>query len=255
MKKAFIVLLALSACLLWGCGGSEESEAELSIPPLSTDGRTVIVLDAGHGFGDPGCSSEYMVGNEADVTIDMVMLLQNALIERGAEVVLTHDGEKYPSEQEIITLCTENGIDYREDLVTEDGVFSAYERGIYVLALSKDTEIDFFVSVHVNSFTDPSVDRYELYYCNKNPHTALLSGLCETLSARLDNATKTAALDYKDAYIVTKYGSYPSLLVETGYASNEQAAQKLNSPKWREEFCNILAEEIINAILKSPQEA
>ncbi len=248
MKKTVCILFLLLAFLLCGCGGSEESEGELSIPPLSTDGRTIIVLDAGHGFSDPGCSSEYMVGTEADVTIDMVMLLQNALTERGAQVILTHDGEQYPSEQEIITLCTENGIDYREDLVTEDGVFSAYERGIYVLALSKETEIDLFVSVHVNSFTDPSVDRYELYYCNKNPHTALLSGLCEKLSARFDNATKTAALDYNDAYIVTKYGTYPSFLVETGYASNKQAAQKLNSPKWREEFCNILAEEIINAI-------
>ena len=248
MKKAFIVLLALLACLLWGCGGSEESEAELSIPPLSTDGRTVIVLDAGHGFGDPGCSSAYMVGTEADVTIDMVILLQNVLVEKGAQVILTHDGEKYPSEQEIIKICTENGVDYREDLIIEDGIFSAYERGVYVLALSKETEIDLFVSLHVNSFTDPSIDRYELYYCSKNPHTAFLSKLCESLSARFDTATKTAALKYDDAYIVTKYGSYPSLLVETGYASNEQAAQKLNSPKWREEFCNILAEEIINAI-------
>ncbi len=248
MKKAFIVLLMLWACFLWGCGGSEESEGELSIPPLSTDGRTVIVLDAGHGFGDPGCRSEYMEGTEADVTLDMVMLLQNALIERGAEVILTHDGEKYPSEQEIISLCTEHGIDYRKDLVIEDGVFSAYERGIYVLAISKETETDLFVSVHVNSFTDPSVYRYELYYCAQNPHTAFLSELCQKLSARFDNYTKTAALEYKDAYIVTKYGTYPSFLVETGYASNEQAAQKLNSPKWREEFCNILAEEIINAI-------
>lgn len=248
MKKSFIVLLVLWVCLLCGCSGSGEGAEETSIPPVSTDGHTVIVLDAGHGFSDPGCSSEYMVGTEADVTIDMVILLQNALIERGAEVVLTHDGEKYPSEQEIIKICTENGVDYREDLIIEDGIFSAYERGVYVLALSKETEIDLFVSLHVNSFTDPAVDRYELYYCSKNPHTALLSSLCESLSARLDNTTKTAALKYDDAYIVTKYGKYPSLLVETGYASNEQAAEKFNSPKWREEFCNILAEEIINAI-------
>ena len=96
--------------------------------------------------------------------------------------------------------------------------------------------------------TDPTVDRYELYYYEGNPYSALLNRLCVAFSKRLDNKTKIVPLDYENAYIVTKYGDYPSFLVETGFASNESAAQKLNSPAWRAEFCKALAEEIIKAV-------
>ncbi len=249
MKKLIIMLLLLCALLLSACAGREGSEAGESIPEISSDGRTVIVLDAGHGFGDPGCASEYMNGTEAEVTMDMVDRLKNELVSMGAEVILTHDGEAFPTSEEIIDICVTHGIKYREDLVVEDTVFSAYERGIYVLALSKELPIDFFVSVHVNSFpTDPGVDRYEMYYYEGNPYARLINRMCASFAERLDNKTKIVPLDYENAYIVTKYGDYPSLLVETGYASNEQAARKLNSPAWRAEFCKTLAEEIINAI-------
>lgn len=250
MKRSTLLMLLLCALLLTACvAGREESEAVESIPEISADGRTVIVLDAGHGFGDPGCASEYMVGTEAEITMDMVNRLKDELVSLGAEVVLTHDGEVFPTTEEIIDICVTHGIDYREDLVVEDTVFSAYERGIYVLALSKELPIDFFVSIHVNSFpTDPTVDRYETYYYEGNPYAALIKKTCVSFGNRLDNTLKTVALDYENAYIVTKYGDYPSVLVETGYASNEQAAQKLNSPAWRAEFCKILAEEIIKAI-------
>lgn len=249
MKKIFALLLSACMLFLFGCAAAEESEAGESIAEISSDGRTVIVLDAGHGFGDPGCASEYMTGTEAEVTLDMVKLLERELISLGAEVILTHDGERFPTSEEIADLCTAHGIDYREDLVVEDTVFSAYERGIYVLALSEDVPIDFFVSLHVNSFpADPTVDRYELYYYEGNPYSSLINRLCLSFSARLDNKTKTVPLDYENAYIVTKYGTYPSLLVETGFASNKNAAEKLNSPAWREEFCKTLAEEIIKTI-------
>ncbi|MBO5402403.1 MAG: N-acetylmuramoyl-L-alanine amidase [Clostridia bacterium] len=249
MKKYIFSLLLLLPLLLSACVGGGESTAGESIPEISDDGRTVIVLDAGHGFGDPGCGSEYMVGTEAEVTLDMVNRLKDELVSLGAEVILTHDGEAFPASEEIIDICVTHGIDYREDLVVEDTVFSAYERGVYVLALSKETPIDMFVSLHVNSFpTDPTVDRYELYYYEGNPYSALLNRLCVAFSKRLDNKTKIAPLDYENAYIVTKYGDYPSVLVETGYASNESAAQKLNSPAWRAEFCKALAEEIIKAV-------
>ena len=244
----FCILIFCVSVFLFSCGGNEQSDGE-STEQVSSDGRVVICLDAGHGFGDPGCDSEYMDGTEAEVTIDMVMLLTDKLTAMGAEVVLTHDGERYPSADEITDLCVSNGIEYRADLVADDNVFSAYERGIYVLALSKELPIDFFVSVHVNSFpTDPTVDRYELFYYEGNRHAKMLKNFCLSFSEKLDNTAKISALSYEDAYIVTKYGDYPSVLVETGFASNQAAAEKLNSSLWRDEFCTSLAREIMEYV-------
>ena len=234
---------------LCSCGRREETSLEESIPTLPDDGRVVIVLDAGHGFGDPGCSSEYLKGTESEVTMDMVNLLAKELTSLGAEVTLTHDGEGFPTAEEIIDLCVTHGIKYREDLIVEDTVFSAYERGIYVLALSRELPIDFFVSVHVNNFpSDPSIDRYELFYYEGNPYAPLIKRFCVSFSGKLDNTSKIAALDYENAYIVTKYGDYPSVLIETGFASNQSAAEKLSSESWRAEFCKTLAQEILNTV-------
>ncbi len=250
MKRILAFVLLFCFCVsLCSCGRREETSVEESIPTLPDDGRVAIVLDAGHGFGDPGCSSEYLKGTESEVTMDMVNLLAKELASLGAEVTLTHDGERFPTAEEITDLCLSHGIEYRADLIVEDNVFSAYERGIYVLALSKELPIDFFVSVHVNNFTaDPSVDRYELFYYEGNPYAPLIKSFCVSFSDKLDNTSKIAALDYENAYIVTKYGDYPSVLIETGFASNHSAAQKLNSDTWRAEFCKTLAQEIINTV-------
>lgn len=245
---SFVLLVCLCASLC-ACIPMEVLSPQESIPVLPDDGRIVVVLDAGHGFGDPGCASEYLQGTEAEVTLDMVNLLAKELTSLGAEVVLTHDGERFPTAEEIITLCVDNGVDYRADLIVEDTVFSAYERGIYVLALSKELPIDFFVSLHVNNFpSDPSVDRYELFYYENNPYHLLIDDFCSSFAENLDNTAKIAALDKDNAYIVTKYGSYPSVLIETGFASNQSAAEKLNSASWRAEFCKTLAQEIIDMI-------
>jgi len=245
---SFVLLVCLCASLC-ACIPMEVLSPQESIPALPDDGRIVVVLDAGHGFGDPGCASEYLQGTEAEVTLDMVNLLAKELTSLGAEVVLTHDGGRFPTAEEIITLCVDNGVDYRADLMVEDTVFSAYERGIYVLALSKELPIDFFVSLHVNNFpSDPSVDRYELFYYENNPYRLLIDDFCSSLAEKLDNTAKIGALDKDNAYIVTKYGSYPSVLIETGFASNSSAAEKLNSDTWRAEFCKTLAQEIINAV-------
>lgn len=250
MKRLTVPALFLCVCIsLCACTPREVVSPQVSIPALPDDGRVVIVLDAGHGFGDPGCSSEYLAGTEAEVTIDMVNRLVNELTSLGAEVVLTHDGERFPQADEIIDLCVSHGIEYRADLVVDDNIFSAYERGIYVLALSKELPIDFFVSVHVNNFpTDPSVDRYELFYYEGNHYASLVNSFCVSFSSKLDNTAKIAAHDYENAYIVTKYGDYPSVLIETGFASNPDAAEKLNSDAWRAEFCKTLAQEIVNSI-------
>ena len=75
-----------------------------------------------------------------------------------------------------------------------------------------------------------------------------INGFCKSFSESITEKTKIASLDYDDAYIVTKYGTYPSVLVEAAYASCTVGADKINSAEWRDNFCQKLAEAIINHV-------
>ncbi len=251
MKK--LILLLLCVFFLASCGqGEDVSEyTDSSDVKESDDGKALVVLDAGHGFADSGCVTEYMQGTESEVTLDIVLRLKTYLEEQGVEVLLTHDGKVYPREQDIISACSRLDIDYRSDLITADNNFTAYERGIYTLTVSKDKQIDLFLSVHVNSFPDDeSVDRYELFYCNRNPKKKQVKAFCSALAEELDTKTRIKGYDYEDAYIVTKYGDYPSALFEIGFATNPERAETINSPAWRDALCKTLAQVIFETFEK-----
>ncbi|MBE6733352.1 MAG: N-acetylmuramoyl-L-alanine amidase [Ruminococcaceae bacterium] len=207
--------------------------------------KAVVCIDAGHGFGDIGCESEFLSGVEAEVTIKIAKLLKTELEKRNIMVILTHDGEKFPTCKQIISTANKYNIEYDNTRLIENNVFSAYERAIYACGVNKTNQIDLLVSLHINSIINhPELSQYELYYYENNPFADRVAQLCNSLSVNFDNYTKTTASNDADAYTVTRYCDFPSLLIEMGYATNKDDAKKLNSNIWRLEFVKILADEI-----------
>ncbi|MBR6651340.1 MAG: N-acetylmuramoyl-L-alanine amidase [Clostridia bacterium] len=262
MKK--FVLILILCILLSGCRPIElpetvtEPEPDINIeyetqaPETlynNNDGRKIICVDAGHGFDDVGCGPYLMGCYEKEVTIKAAKYLKVALEELGAEVILTHDGETYPDEKDIIAAAERHGITLKEEGIKENNIFSAYERGIYEEILARDEAIDFFISLHVNSVENASyVDGYELYYCKDNPNGILLSQFGQNLSEVLDNDISVEATAYEDSYIVTKYSKIPSVLLEMGYATNPQDAKNMTSDAWLQNLARTLAAEIVNIV-------
>lgn len=269
MKKLIsIIILCLLLCGCRPIDGGTGKDTTINIPPINievetivhetepeadrtTDGRTVVCIDAGHGFDDVGCGPSYMGCYEYEVTIAAAKQLKASLEKLGAEVILTHDGESYPSETDIIAKCKKLGIEYKEDGIIENNIFSAYERGIYEEILIIEENIDFFISLHVNSVENADyVDGYELYYCEDNPYSYDLQAFGNRLDEVLDNDIVVDGTEYDDSYIVTKYADIPSVLLEIGYATNPEDARKMTSESWRSQFADILAAEIVNYIEK-----
>lgn len=256
--KLFCVLLSL--LLLCSCGmirpadteaEAEETEGTETTSPVEEirprkDGETVICLDAGHGFRDVGCDTPLINGTEADVTIAVTLLLKEKLEELGARVVLTHDGKTYPSMSEICDLADGAGVGYVADKMEDNDIFSAYERGIYASAIDKNERFDLFLSLHVNSIEGhPEVSQYEIDYYKGNIYADSLAELCQSLSDVLDNKSVIHAKDRANAFIVTKAGVHPSILLEMGYATNKTDAEKMNSQQWREDFCEKVAKTVV----------
>ncbi len=258
MKNRFVIikllsLLLCSALLLCSCkgeadkGGKSNSEenAKRILPPM--DGEKIICIDPGHGFQDIGCDTDLLDGDEASVTLEIALLLKEELEKHGCRVILTHDGKSFPSAKEISSLADKNGIEYSKDKIIDNDIFSPYERAIWANAVNMTSPIDLFISLHVNSIEgSPSVSRYEMDYYEGNPYSYALGELCKDIRKSLDNETVIFADDYDMAFIVTKYAVHPALLLEMGYATNENDAENLNSEKWRKTFAKNLAKNINN---------
>ena len=253
MKRILFIFLMMGCLMLCACGKAEEESVadvvSIEIQDATEDVEVepfVVCLDPGHGFDDGGCSTELIEEIEADINLDVVNRVKEELEKQGATVLLTHNGTEFPARDVLKAKADELKVEYKERALRDNNIFSAYERSIYAITMHRETPIDFFVSLHVNSNDEtPELSQYELYYYEGNEDVPLIEAFSESLAERLDNTLLVAAKNRKIAYTVTCIAEYPSVLIEMGYANNEIDAAKLNSDEWRQEFAEILADEIM----------
>ncbi len=244
MKKLIIPIVVLFL-IFSGCAEKEKIKKTVEETKSEKANHYVVCIDSGHGFDDPGCESEFLNGTEAEINLILTNLLKKELQELGVTVLTTHNGNVFPTCEEIASKAREHNIYYNTSRFIENNVFSAYERVIYASVLNKEKPINLFISIHINSLeNDSEISRYELYYYKDNPFSDKLKELCDRFSQSFDNETVITATESDISYTVTRYTDFPSLLLESGYATNPSDANKLNTPKWRKTFCKSLADEI-----------
>ena len=216
----------------------------VTVQPLKKS--ALICIDAGHGFADPGCVSDNLEnGTEADITFKVATILKEVLEEAGAKVIMTHDGETFPSAEEVKSFAKKYGISYNAYNIKENNIFSAYERAVYCQALGEERKIDFFISLHINAVENTEVSRYDVYYSEENPHVEKLRTFCSGLEETLDNRLLIHETTRGKAMYVTKYSKFPSVLLEMGFATNPHDAANLNSDTWRQSFSRTVAHQIV----------
>lgn len=257
----FFIIVSL---MLTACTGSssengetdEETHALSDAPSPSDSGEDdtpavfTVIIDPGHGFDDPGSSPRFLGCNEADVTVKAAEKLQRALRDAGIESVMTHNGSTFPSVDEITYFADKGKVDYDTEKMKNNNTFSAYERVIYANAVAKQNKGNcFFVSLHTNSVEDaPYVKGLAIDYFKNSPHSAALAGFCRSFEDSVRNVLQKDTVIFEDeeedAYIVNKYCTAPSVLIEMGYGSNSVDGADLTSDAWLDKFCAMLADVI-----------
>lgn len=253
MKKILILIFMILALLIASCSPKpKEEEKKPPKSPYGEDGVVTLLLDAGHGFGDIGCTSQYLQGkNEHELTIDFVTKLKGKLEALGFTVLLTHDGISYPDASVISKRSVELGLEFDpEKMSDKNGVFDAYERAIYANLLHAENEIDLFLSIHVNASADSdTATGFEIDYCAENDSSDMsafaFDSICHKLEEKYPSRRfKQFADSWDMSFIVTKYTNMPSILFETGFASTQSDAQLLLDEDWRDGLMSALADGI-----------
>lgn len=177
--------------------------------------KPCVVIDAGHGGVDPGKVS---AGGalEKDINLEIAIKLQQFLEQEDVEVVLTRDSDA--------GLYDENASNKKvQDMKRR-------------VELIESTRPVVTVSIHQNSYHEEYVHGAQtFYYANSEQSKELAEKIQQVLLNTIDrNNTRVAKAN--DSYYLLKKTSSPIVIVECGFLSNREEAQKLESEYYQEKL-------------------
>lgn len=189
-----------------------------------------IVIDPGHGGPDGGASSGDVV--ERDITLSISHELRKRLEKKGATIVMTRSKEG----------------DALSEHAPNEKFSSLRQRKLADLQLREsiavDENPDVFISVHVNAIPDTKWRGAQVFY-HEGGHPDgehLAKSIQSSFQANLKN-TEREALAISGVYLLKK-SPVPSVLVETGFISNEEEKNLLVDPKYQGKVADSILEGI-----------
>ncbi len=179
---------------------------------LSTASK-VVIIDPGHGGFDPG-KQGIQGENEKDINLKIALKLRDYLEQSGAIVVMTRTTDNDTDGLE--------GVKYKHKDMQERKKIA--DGG------------DILISIHQNSFTQPSVKGAQTFYNNKSDKGKLLAELLqESIKQYVDTSNRREPKANSDYYVL-KATSIPAVIVECGFLTNPEEEKKLNSDAYQEDI-------------------
>lgn len=178
---------------------------------------SVIVVDPGHGGSDGGASGLYGSVKESQINFAVSVALKNELEKRGATVYLTR---------------------------ADDSDITLEERKSF----ARQCNPDLFISVHGNASVDSSRFGTAVYYFRP-----MSEPLSKSVFTRLYNLYASVyGSDYSRAatgsiyhpFSVTRLEECPSILIETGFVTNERECRLLLDAGNRDKIAGAIADGI-----------
>lgn len=181
----------------------------------------IIALDPGHGGTDPGSINQQDGTQEKNITLPVSLYLKDMLEDAGAKVVMTR--------------------------TTDKDVFGPYASDVDELQARADVannnKADIFISVHINSFTNPSVGGVSDYYYQKTPYDKKLAKLIQDQIGAQPNMVGDRGINEAGLYVLD-HTLMPATLVELGFISNPKEVAELKKESVQKDF----AKRMFNAI-------
>lgn len=212
---------------------------------VNSPNRGVVVLDPGHGRGDPGAVHYAPDGTpdvlEAEMSLRNAMLLRKELLALGYDVYLTRDGPGRGPDGPLVQQFISSDLVWRTQLATA-------------------VEADLYLALHGNGATVKSISGPETWYCGQHEQAAANAKFAAMIQQAMmdalheygyfppnrgimEDATRHHSGDFCQ-FVVTRETSMPSALLEFLFLSNDDDARVLADHRSQE----ILAVHLADAI-------
>lgn len=234
LAAALIVLFGgLAAAAAWRAArdappppASTAAGEDAPAGPLS--GLTILI-DPGHGGYDGGARARDSGVLEKQLNLAVSLQLEQALVSRGAEVILTR--------REDVDLTSESrpaGLTKkRQDMQAR-------------IDLATANQVDMVISVHMNEYRSRSESGPQVFYREGSDGGRLLAGcIQEALITALQPARERAALP-GDYFILQL--DVPSVLVECGFISNAAEEKLLLTEDYQARVADAIAEGVVEFV-------
>ncbi len=197
---------------------SLSSEINTESAPQKKD-LPVLVLDAGHGGFDPG---KVGVNNilEKDINLSIVKKLQKLLEEEGFTVYLTREKDEL--------LGPVNSTSKKKDDM------------IARIKMIEEINPFFTISIHQNSFTNPSVHGPQVFYYDGSKESATMAYVLQDILNQQLNAEKPREPQANTNYYLLTRTPTPTVIVECGFLSNEAEANLLASDDYQDKVAHTI---------------
>lgn len=185
--------------------------------------KYIITLDPGHGGYDPG-----KIGvddsPEKNINLRITLALKQKLSDMGFVVYMTREDDS--------SLNTEaTGTMKNSDL----------NHRIQIVA---DHQSDLFISIHQNSFTDPSVHGAQVFYFTGSKQGKLLAeSIHGSIQSNIDPDNERPVKGNAE-YMILKKSPCPAVIVECGFLSNPDECKALTSADYQDAMAAAIAEGI-----------
>jgi N-acetylmuramoyl-L-alanine amidase len=174
-----------------------------------------VVLDAGHGGVDPG-KIGVNGANEKDVNLQIALLVKEYLEAQDVEVVMTRE--------------TEGGL-YDEN-ASNKKVQDMKRR----ITLIDEAAPALTVSIHQNSYPEEYVHGAQVFYYTGSSEGQRLAELLQASLIKRVDSENHRQVKANDSYYLLKKTATPIVIVECGFLSNNEEAQKLCDQTYQEQI-------------------
>lgn len=178
-----------------------------------------VVLDAGHGSSDSGKVGINGV-LEKDINLSISKKTKKYLEKKGIRVVMTRDKDESLAEGE-------NGNRKVQDMKAR-------------VKRINDTKPDLAVSIHQNSYHEESIHGAQVFYYEHSESGEKDARILQEALLAVD-PDNTRQVKANTTYYLLKRTEVPILIVECGFLSNQEEAEKLASEDYQKELAKAIA--------------
>lgn len=189
----------------------------------ATEASVLVVIDPGHGGNDPGKVSRDGV-LEKDVNLQIGFCLKQELEARGVKTIMLRTTDDNLA---AVGATNKKNSDMKNRV-----------------AIINDSDADFLISIHQNSFTDPKVRGPQAFYHDTSAESEELAlMLQDKLNAIYPQYAREAKAG-NDYYLLNK-SVCPGVILECGFLSCPEEVALLTSEQYQQKIASAIADAII----------